>query len=159
MSRITPCLWFEKEAEQAARFYTAILPDSRIDHIQYSPADTPGPREGAVLIVAFTLAGQAFQALNGGVKMEHTHAIFMSVDCADQEEVDRLWDALSAEGGTPGECGWVQDRYGMHWQIIPTILPKLLADPDPAKAKRAMEAMLRMTKIDIAALEQAAADR
>lgn len=154
MSKISPCLWFATEAEEAANFYVSLLPDSRIDRVQRSPADTPGGKKGSVLVVAFTLAGQSFQALNGGQKRDYTWAVSFSVDCADQAEVDRLWAALS-EGGKELQCGWVTDRYGVPWQIIPSALPRMLADPDPAKAERVMQAMLGMVKIDIAELERA----
>jgi predicted 3-demethylubiquinone-9 3-methyltransferase (glyoxalase superfamily) len=154
MSKISPCLWFDGEAEEAANFYVSLLPDSRIDHVQKNVTDSPAGKAGTVLVVDFTLAGQRFMALNGGTRFEYTHAISFSVDCADQTEVDRLWDALS-EGGTTEQCGWLKDRYGVSWQIVPTALSQLLADPDPAKAQRVMQAMLKMTKIDIAALESA----
>jgi predicted 3-demethylubiquinone-9 3-methyltransferase (glyoxalase superfamily) len=155
MSKIAPCLWFEGNAEEAANFYVSLLPDSRIDHVQKNVTDSPGGKSGSVLIVEFTLAGQRFQALNGDMHFEHTHAISFSVDCADQAEVDRLWDTL-AEGGEPVACGWIKDRYGISWQIVPSVLLKLLADPDREKASRAMKAMLQMVKIDIAAIEAAA---
>ncbi|HEV2677229.1 MAG TPA: VOC family protein [Aliidongia sp.] len=155
MSKISPCLWFDGQAEEAANFYVSLLPDSRIDHVQKNRSDTAG-KAGTVLIIEFTLAGQRFQALNGGMKVEYTHALSLSVDCADQAEVDRLWAALS-DGGKEVQCGWVTDRYGVSWQIVPSILPKLLADPDAAKAERVMRAMMGMVKLDIAALEAAAA--
>jgi predicted 3-demethylubiquinone-9 3-methyltransferase (glyoxalase superfamily) len=156
MSKISPCLWFDGEAEEAARFYVSLLPDSRIDHVQKNVTDSPGGKAGSVLVVTFTLAGQSYIALNGGTPAEHTHAISFSIDCADQAEVDRLWDGLSP-GGKIQQCGWLQDRYGIPWQIVPGILPKLLGDPDRAKATRVMQAMLKMVKLDIAGL-QAAAD-
>ena len=158
MSRISPCLWFRKEAEEAAKFYVSLLPDSRIDRVQRSPADYPGGKAGAVLVVDFTLAGQRFQALNGGTPGQYTDAISLSIDCADQAEVDRLWDALTREG-KPVACGWLKDRYGVSWQIVPRVLPQLLGDPDTAKAKRVMEAMMEMVKIDVAALQKAAAGK
>jgi predicted 3-demethylubiquinone-9 3-methyltransferase (glyoxalase superfamily) len=154
MSKISPCLWFDGEAEEAANFYVSLLPDSRINHVQKNVTDGPAGKAGTVLVVDFTLAGQRFMALNGGTRFEYTHAISFSVDCADQAEVDRLWDALS-EGGTTEQCGWLKDRYGVSWQIVPTALSQLLGDPDPAKAQRVMQAMLRMIKLDIAALESA----
>jgi predicted 3-demethylubiquinone-9 3-methyltransferase (glyoxalase superfamily) len=154
MSKIAPCLWFDGEAEEAARFYVSLLPDSRIDHIQRNVMDSPGGKAGTVLVVAFTLTGQRFLALNGGQRFEYTHAVSFHIDCADQAEVDRLWEALSA-GGRIERCGWLQDRYGVFWQIVPGILPRLLGDPDPAKAERVMAAMLQMVKIDIAGLQRA----
>ena len=154
MSKIAPCLWFDGEAEEAARFYVSLLPDSRIDHVQKNVVDGPAGKAGSVLVVEFTLAGQRFMALNGGMRFEYTHAVSFHIDCADQAEVDRLWDALSA-GGTVEQCGWLKDRYGVSWQIVPAVLPKMLADPDPAKAQRAMQAMLGMIKLDIAGLRAA----
>ena len=156
MSKIAPCLWFDGEAEEAAKFYVSLLPDSRIDHVQRNVMDSPAGKTGTVLVVQFTLAGQRFLALNGGTRFEYTHAISFQVDCADQDEVDRLWDALSA-GGSVERCGWLRDRYGVSWQIVPRVLPEMLGDPDPAKAQRVMQAMLQMVKLDIAALKAAQA--
>ena len=154
MSKIAPCLWFKDEAEEAANFYVSLLPDSRILHVQKNVTDSPSGKEGSVLIVEFQLAGQRFQALNGGTHFDYSLAASLSVDCADQAEVDRLWGKLS-EGGTVLECSWLRDRYGVPWQIVPSVLPKMLADPDQAKAKRVMEAMMKMVKIDIATLQRA----
>ena len=154
MSKISPCLWFDGEAEEAARFYVSLLPDSRIERVQKNVTDSPAGKAGSVLVVDFTLAGQRFMALNGGTRFEYTHAVSFHVDCADQAEVDRLWNALS-NGGTEVQCGWLKDRYGVSWQIVPTVLPKMLGDPDQAKARRVMEAMMQMIKIDIAGLKRA----
>jgi predicted 3-demethylubiquinone-9 3-methyltransferase (glyoxalase superfamily) len=154
MSKIAPCLWFNGEAEEAATFYVSLLPNSRIDHVQKNVIDSPGGKAGTVLVVEFTLAGQRFMALNGGMRFDYTHAISFHIDCADQAEVDRLWAALS-EGGQVEQCGWLKDRYGVSWQIVPGVLSKMLADPDPARAQRVMQAMLEMIKIDIAALQRA----
>ena len=154
MSKVSPCLWFNGEAEDAAKFYVSLLPDSRIDHVQKNVTDSPAGKAGSVLIVKFTLAGQRFLALNGGTRFEYTHAISFQVDCADQAEVDRLWDGLS-DGGAVERCGWLKDRYGVSWQIVPNVLPQLLGDPDPAKAQRVMQAMLQMVKLDIAGLQAA----
>ncbi len=154
MSKISPCLWFDGEAEQAAKFYVSLLPDSRIEHIQRNTVDSPAGKAGTVLVVEFMLAGQRFMALNGGTRFEYTHAISFKVDCADQAEVDRLWDALS-DGGAVERCGWLKDRYGVSWQIVPSVLPQLLGGPDAAGAKRAMQAMLQMVKLDIAGLKEA----
>ncbi|MFE9457300.1 VOC family protein [Streptomyces californicus] len=154
MQKITPCLWFDGQAREAAEHYVAIFGgDSRIlDTTYYSEA---GPGEtGSVLTVDFRLAGQDYMGLNGGPQFPFTEAISLSVDCADQAEVDRFWQALS-EGGETGQCGWLKDRYGVSWQIVPNELPKLLADPDRAKADRTMKAMLGMTKLDIQALRDA----
>ncbi len=156
---ITPCLWFETEALEAAEFYTSVFPESSIVTVQRTPADTPGPKAGSVLMVLFRLAGQDYQALNGGPHDKFNDAISLSVVCEDQAEVDRLWSALTADGGKPVQCGWLKDRYGLSWQIVPRRLPALLADPDPERAKRAMQALLKMVKIDIAALEAAAEAR
>jgi predicted 3-demethylubiquinone-9 3-methyltransferase (glyoxalase superfamily) len=158
VSRISPCLWFDGEAEEAANFYVSLLPDSKIERVQKNVMDSPAGKEGSVLVVDFTLAGQRFMALNGGTRLEHTHAISFHVDCADQAEVDRLWAALSA-GGAIIQCGWLRDRYGVSWQIVPRVLPQLLGDPDPVKAQRAMQAMLGMVKLDIAKLKAAHAGR
>ena len=156
MAKITPCLWFDGNAEEAANFYITLLPDSRIRSVQLSPADNPSTPEGAVLVVEFTLAGQDFMGLNGGPQFKFSEAVSFIIDCEDQAEVDRLWDALTADGGKPVQCGWLQDRFGLSWQITPRELPKLLADPDPDRARRAMQAMMGMVKIDVAALRKAA---
>jgi predicted 3-demethylubiquinone-9 3-methyltransferase (glyoxalase superfamily) len=154
MSKVSPCLWFDGEAEDAAKLYVSLLPNSRIEHVQRNVMDSPAGKAGSVLVVRFTLAGQSFMALNGGQRVEYTHAVSFKIDCADQAEVDRLWDALS-EGGQVERCGWLKDRYGVSWQIVPTALPRLLGDSDPAKAQRVMQAVLGMVKLDIAGLERA----
>ena len=155
MSKIAPCLWFKDEAEEAVSFYVSLLPNSRIDYIQRNVEDSIGGKEGTVLVIEFTLAGQRFQALNGGVKFEHSYAVSFSIDCADQAEVDRLWDRLLRDGGKEEQCGWLKDRYGISWQIVPSVLPKMMADPDKEKARRVFRAMLQMVKIDVAALKRA----
>jgi predicted 3-demethylubiquinone-9 3-methyltransferase (glyoxalase superfamily) len=155
MSKISPCLWFAHEAEEAANFYVSLLPDSRIDVVQRNVTDNPGGKAGSVLVVKFTLAGQSFMALNGGKPLDFTHAVSFMINCADQAEIDRLWDALLSNGGKPVQCGWLTDRYGLSWQIVPHMMPGLLAGPDPAGAKRTMEAMMQMVKLDIAALQKA----
>ncbi len=155
MSKITPCLWFAHDAEAAATFYCSLLPGSRIDHVQRSPSDTPGNTEGSVLMVAFTLGGQKLQALNTGQPADPSLLISLSLSCDDQAEVDRVWDAL-ADGGTPQRCGWITDRWGFSWQVVPRALTELLGDPDPSRAKRAMQAMMGMVKLDVAALRAAA---
>jgi predicted 3-demethylubiquinone-9 3-methyltransferase (glyoxalase superfamily) len=155
MSKVSPCLWFNGEAEEAAKFYVSLLPDSRIEKVQKNTIDSPSGKAGSVLVVDFTLAGQRFMALNGGVKMEYTHAISFKIDCADQAEVDRLWDTLLANGGRAEQCGWVRDRYDVAWQIVPTALTKYLGGPDAAGAQRAMQAMLGMVKLDVEGLRKA----
>ena len=155
MSKISPCLWFNGEAEEAAKLYVSLLPDSRLEKIQRNSIDIPAGKAGSVLVVEFTLAGERFMAINGGMRFEYTPAISFKIDCADQAEVDRLWDALTAHGGSPGRCGWLKDRYGVSWQIVPTALVQYLGGPDPDGAKRAMAAMLQMGKLDIAGLKNA----
>ncbi|MDC0712200.1 VOC family protein [Stigmatella sp. ncwal1] len=155
MSKITPCLWFNGQAEEAANFYTSLLPHSRVDKVMRSPADNPSTPAGGVLTVEFTLAGQPFIGLNGGPQFPFTEAVSFSIDCEDQAEVDRLWDALTQGGGSPSQCGWLKDRFGLSWQIVPRALPKMLSDPDREAAGRAMQAMMRMGKIDIAGIERA----
>jgi predicted 3-demethylubiquinone-9 3-methyltransferase (glyoxalase superfamily) len=155
MSKITACLWFDGEAEEAANFYVSLLPDSKIEAVQRNVVGGPGGKAGSVLVVEFSLAGQLFMALNGGMRFEYTHAVSFKIDCADQAEVDRLWDGLCANGGQPERCGWLRDRYGVSWQIIPTALPKYLGGPDRQGAKRTMQAMLSMVKLDIEGLRRA----
>ena len=155
MDKITTFLWFDGKAEEAARFYVGIFPDSRIDAITRTTVDYPGGREGNVLTVAFTLAGRSFQAMNGGPYATFSEAISLSIDCADQAEVDHYWTALSAHPDRE-QCGWLKDRYGLFWQVTPRILPELLAGPDREKARRVMEAMMAMRKLDVAAIERAA---
>ncbi len=154
MSKIAPCLWFDGQAEEAATFYVSLLPDSRIDNVFRSPAETPSGPEGSVLLVEFTLAGQQFLGVNGGPQFQFNEAVSFTINCADQDEVDELWEKLSAVESAE-QCGWLKDRFGVSWQIIPSALPRLLSDPDRARAKRVMEAMLTMKKIDVAALERA----
>jgi predicted 3-demethylubiquinone-9 3-methyltransferase (glyoxalase superfamily) len=156
MRRPFPCLWFDGDAEEAARFYTSLLPDSRVDRIWRSPADTPSGPAGMVLTVDFTLAGERVQGLNGGPDFQFTEAVSFVIECEDQGEVDLLWDALAADGGEPGPCGWIKDRFGLSWQIVPRRLNELLSDPDSERARLAMEAMLKMGKIDVSELERAA---
>lgn len=153
IQKITPFLWFDHQAEQAAEFYTSVFPDSRIVKVaRYSEAG-PGPA-GSAMTVEFQLQGQTFVALNGGPHFTFTEAISFVVNCESQEEVDAYWEKLSA-GGSESRCGWLKDQFGLSWQIVPTVLPRLLGDPDPAKAGRVVKAMLTMQKLDIRALEQA----
>lgn len=156
MRRPFPCLWFDGRAEEAARFYVSLVPDSRIERVWRSPADTPSGPAGTVLTVDFTLAGERFQGLNGGPEFKFTEAVSFVIECQDQAEVDRLWEALAADGGEPGPCGWIRDRFGLSWQIVPRRLDELVSDPDPERARRAMESMLTMGKIEISELERAA---
>ena len=155
MTRLTTCLWYDGQAEDAARHYVSLLPDSDINRIVRSPADTPSGPAGMVLVVEFTLCGSPFIALNGGPQYRFTEAVSFQIPCADQAEVDRLWTALS-DGGSEGRCGWLKDRWGVSWQVVPVRLQQLLADPDPGRSRRAMQAMLTMNKIVIADLDRAA---
>jgi predicted 3-demethylubiquinone-9 3-methyltransferase (glyoxalase superfamily) len=156
MAAIYPCLWFDGNAEQAAEFYTTLFPDSHIDKIWRSPADTPSGPAGIVLTVDFTVAGQRLQGLNGGDDFTFNEAVSLVYECEDQAEVDTLWAALTADGGEPGPCGWLKDRFGLSWQIVPKELNRLMDDPDPERARRAMEAMLQMGKIEVDELRAAA---
>ena len=156
MPSVATCLRFDRDAEAAARFYVSLLPGSTIDHVQRSPRDYPAGRAGEVLIVDFTLDGHAMQALNGGAGVLHSSAASIAVACDTQAEIDRLWAALTADGGREVQCGWLNDRWGVPWQIYPTAMTRLLADADPARAARAMTAMMGMVRLDIAALEAAA---
>jgi predicted 3-demethylubiquinone-9 3-methyltransferase (glyoxalase superfamily) len=154
MQTITPCLWFDTEGEAAAQFYVSVFPSSRVVDVKHYGSAGPRPA-GTVMTVEFELNGQSFVALNGGPEFTFNEAVSFQVGCETQEEVDFYWERLS-EGGEEGPCGWLTDRYGLSWQIVPTALPRLLADPDAEKAQRVMSAMLEMRKIDIDALERAA---
>ncbi len=154
MSKIRPFLWFDNAAEEAANFYVGIFPNSRISNISRYGEGAPVPA-GSVMTVDFELDGQAFTGLNGGPHFQFSEAISFVVDCETQDEVDDYWQKLIAGGGSEQPCAWLKDRFGVSWQIVPKILGKLLSDPDPEKAKRVMEAMFEMKKIDIARLEEA----
>lgn len=157
IQKITPCLWFDTQAEEAANFYVSIFPESRIVRIvRYGDVGQESHRQraGSVMTVEFQLAGQRFTALNGGPQFTFSEAISFEVECATQEEVDHFWARLT-EGGEEGPCGWLKDRFGLSWQIVPTAVHRLLSDPDQAKTQRMMEALLQMKKLDIAALERA----
>ncbi len=154
MPTMTPCLWFDGQGEEAADFYTGIFKNSRILDVTRHGEAGPG-EPGSVLTVSFELDGQQFLALNGGPQYTFSEAISFQVHCETQDEVDEFWSRLS-EGGEEGPCGWLKDKYGLSWQIVPTALPELLGDPDPGRAQRAMQAMLSMQKLDIAALRRAA---
>lgn len=151
--KITPFLWFDTQAEEAAKFYTSIFKDSKIGKVSRYGDAGPGPK-GSVMVISFQLEGQEFTALNGGPHFKFTPAISLMVNCDTQEEVDDFWEKLS-EGGRKDRCGWLQDKYGLSWQIVPTALSRLMSTPDREKANRVMQAMLKMDKLDIAALERA----
>jgi predicted 3-demethylubiquinone-9 3-methyltransferase (glyoxalase superfamily) len=152
--RISPFLWFDAQAEEAAKFYTAIFPNSKIVRIAHNTESAPGPT-GAVLTVEFSLDGQEFTALNGGPNFRFSQAISFVVHCETQQEVDYYWEKLLA-GGEAQQCGWLTDKFGLSWQIVPTVLPELLSDPDTRKVDRAMAAMMKMVKLDIEGLKKAA---
>jgi len=153
MQKIIPFLWFDNQAEEAMNFYTSIFKNSKVGNITRYGDAGPGPK-GSVMTVSFELEGQEFTALNGGPEFKFTEAISFFVNCKSQEEVDELWEKLSA-GGEEGPCGWLKDKFGVSWQIVPTVLIEMLNDPDPEKSKRVTEAMLQMKKIDIQTLKQA----
>lgn len=153
-AKIVPHLWFTDQAVEAAHFYVSLFPDSRVDAVTPIPADTPSGPEGSVPVVEFTLAGQPFMAISAGPLDPFNHAISFMVNCDDQAEIDRLWDALSA-GGEIEMCGWLKDRYGMSWQIVPTEFADMMRDPDRARARRVTQAMMKMKKFDIAELRAA----
>ena len=155
MRPIIPNLWFDTEAEQAAQFYVSVFPDSRIISTALYPEGSPGP-VGTVMTVEFEVDGQRFVGINGGPQFPFTEAVSFQITCETQEEVDRYWEALT-EGGEESMCGWLKDRYGLSWQVVPAGMEEVFADPDPTRAQRAMQAMLGMRKLDLAAL-QAAAD-
>jgi predicted 3-demethylubiquinone-9 3-methyltransferase (glyoxalase superfamily) len=157
MSNVSTCLWFGKDAEAAVRLYVSLVPNSSLIHVQRSPASWLGGDAGDVIMLTFTLGGQNFQALNGGAPASYGTAASISVECENQAEVDRLWSALTKDGGSEIMCGWLRDKWGVPWQIVPKMLPRLMADPDPAVAGRVFAAMTQMVKLDIAALERAAA--
>lgn len=154
MSKTTPCLWFDTQAEEAANFYTTVFPNSKIIEITHYGSANPGA-EGSVMTVTFELDGQRFVGLNGGPEFTFSEAVSFYIDCADQDEVDYYWNELSA-GGEEGPCGWLKDRFGLSWQVAPRALFELIGDPDPPRSQRAMQAMLQMKKIDVAALYRAA---
>ena len=154
MTRLIPHLWYSAEAEEAARFYVSVIPDSRTDHVSTLPVETPSGPAGSVTIVEFTLAGQPVTGFTGGPLDPFNHAISLMIECDTQEDVDRIWDAL-LDGGTPEECGWLRDRWGVSWQIAPRRLMEMIRGDDRAAAARAAEAMRGMVKLDLAALERA----
>ena len=155
MDKIKPHLWYVDNAREAAEFYARIFPDSRVDNVTTMPAESPAGPPGSVEVVDFTLCGMAFQAISAGPLDPFNHAVSFMVECEDQAEIDRYWNAL-LDGGQPEQCGWLRDRYGLAWQIVPRMLNDYIRDPDRARSKRVNEAMLKMVKLDIAALEAAA---
>ena len=156
MSKLTTCLWFDGQAQQAAEFYISLFPNSSIDGIERSPGDYPSGKEGDVITVEFTLDGDHFLGLNGGPDFKFNESISLMIDCRDQDEVDHYWDVLTRDGGEPGQCGWLKDRFGLSWQVVPRRLNELLhGGADPDASRRAFEAMLEMGRIEIAKLEEA----
>ena len=154
MCRIMPCLWYSDKAEDAAKFYASVLPNSKVDSVTALPADSPSGPAGSVKVVEFTLVGQPFMAMSAGPLDEFNHAVSFVLECDDQREIDRLWQVLG-EGGKIEQCGWLRDRYGLCWQIVPKILGQMMKDPDRARAARVAQAMLTMVKLDIAGLQKA----
>jgi predicted 3-demethylubiquinone-9 3-methyltransferase (glyoxalase superfamily) len=154
-SKILTFLWYAKEAEEAAQFYVSIFPDSRIDGVTSMLSESPSGPPGSVKVVDFTLFGQRYQAMTAGTHHEFNDAISIMVLCEDQREVDRYWDALQAGGGKPLACGWLMDRFGLRWQIVPRVMDEMMRDPDPARSKKVTDAMMEMVKLDIATLERA----
>ena len=155
MSKIKTCLWFDKNAEEAANFYASVFPDSKVGKVQRSPTDYPSGKAGDVLTVEFTVLGQSFLGLNGGPQFQFSEAISFQVFTDTQEETDRYWNAIVSNGGQESMCSWCKDKFGLSWQIVPRALMAAMADPDPAAAKLAMQAMMTMRRIDIAAIEAA----
>ena len=155
MSKVSPFLWFDNQAEEAAELYTSVIPNSKVNEVQRSGEAAPGG-ESPVMVVQFELDGQQFTALNGGpTHYNFNESVSFVVSCEDQAEVNDYWDRLTADGGEPGRCGWLKDKFGLSWQIVPTALPELLADPDPVRAARVGQAMMQMSKIDIKTLRDA----
>jgi predicted 3-demethylubiquinone-9 3-methyltransferase (glyoxalase superfamily) len=155
MPKIIPNLWFDTESEEAAAFYVSVFPNSRVVGVTHYPEDAP--REaGMVMTVEFELDGQRLVAINGGPQFTFDEALSLQIDCADQDEVDHYWSRLTADGGSEGPCGWLKDRFGLSWQVVPTGMDDVFGDPDPERARRAMAAMLKLGKIDVAELQRAA---
>jgi predicted 3-demethylubiquinone-9 3-methyltransferase (glyoxalase superfamily) len=154
MSRIVPFLWYSEKAEEAAAFYASVIPNSRVNSVTALPVDSPSGPAGSVKVVDFTLNGQPFMAMTAGPLDDFNHAVSFMIECEDQAEIDRLWDALG-KGGKYEQCGWLRDRYGLAWQIVPKVWKQMMQDTDPAKAKRYAQAMMQMEKFDIAALQKA----
>ena len=152
MSKLVPCMWFNGDAEEAAKFYVSLVPNSEITHVQRNVSDGPSGKTGSVLVVEFTVAGQPLVALNGGMKVEYTHAISLMIHCDDQAQVDSVWSAFLAHGGKEQQCGWISDRWGVSWQVVPKVMFEFLSSPDKAAAARAMQAMMTMVKLDVEVL-------
>ncbi|MFE0104222.1 VOC family protein [Streptomyces sp. NPDC059009] len=155
MPAIKPCLWFDTKGQEAAEFYVSVFPNSKINHISHYGEGAPRPA-GSVLTVDFELDGQPYIALNGGPEFTFDEAVSLTIDCADQEEVDHYWSKLTEDGGEEGPCGWLKDKFGLSWQVVPAIVGELMADPDPARNQRVMTAIFGMKKLDVAALRAAA---
>jgi predicted 3-demethylubiquinone-9 3-methyltransferase (glyoxalase superfamily) len=155
MPKVSSFLWFEKEAEVAAKLYTSLIPNSRIEGTTALPVDSPSGPAGSVQLVSFTLDGQPYTAMNAGPLDPFNHAVSLVVSCDDQAELDRIWDGLLEGGGRPEQCGWLRDRWGLAWQIVPRVFPEMMKSPDRAAAKRVAEAMMKMVKFDTAVLQQA----
>ena len=153
--KIVPFLWYSEHAEEAARFYCSLIPNSRMGRVVSMPAESPSGPPGSVVVVDFTLAGRDFTAMKAGPLDAFNHSVSFVINCDDQAEIDRLWDGLLSGGGQPEQCGWLRDRYGLCWQIVPTVMQEMMASTDRAAAKRATEAMMKMVKFDIAKLEAA----
>lgn len=154
-TKVFPHLWYAREAEEAARFYASVFPDSRVDRVTTLGSDSPSGPAGSVKVVDFTILGQRFQAISAGPHHEFNDAISMVVLCDDQAELDRYWNAILEGGGKAQACGWIVDRFGLRWQIVPTILDEMMRDKDPARSKRVTDAFLKMVKLDVAALQEA----
>ena len=148
-------MWFNGDAVEAAKFYVSLVPNSEITHIQHNVSDGPSGKEGSVLVVEFTVAGRPLVALNGGMKVDYTHALSLMIHCDDQAQVDSVWNAFLANGGSEQQCGWIYDRYGVSWQVVPKVMFEFLSSTDKAAAARAMQAMMKMVKLDEAALRRA----
>ena len=153
--KIEPCLWYDGKAEEAANFYVSVFPDSQVDGVVRSALDWPAGKAGDAILVSFTIAGMQFLALNGGPDEPFNNSVSMSVTCEDQEEVNYYWDSLMADSGSPFACGWLQDKFGLRWQIVPDALTEMMRDEDREKATRVMDAMMQMIKFDIAKLKEA----
>jgi len=155
MDKVSPFLWFDKQAEEAAKLYVSLIPNSRIDFVTTMPGDSPSGPEGSVKVVEFTLGGRSYTAMDAGPYEPFTHAVSFQIDCDDQAEVDRLWDALLANGGSAEQCGWLKDRFGVSWQIVPKALTEMMRNPDRVRGRRVVEAMMKMVKLDIIKLQSA----
>jgi predicted 3-demethylubiquinone-9 3-methyltransferase (glyoxalase superfamily) len=155
MQKISPCFWCDNNAEELARLYTSLFKNSKITDIMRAPADYPSGKQGQVLLVTFELEGNTYCALNGGPYYKATPAVSLYINCDTQEEVDTLWDKLMADGGSPMQCGWLTDKFGVSWQVVPRVMGEMMGDKDPKKAARVMQAMMKMVKLDIAALKAA----